>query len=572
MLNNLNAFFGGGEGSEATPSKNRFAAPMKNRNKPILGRLYSSANRFRTDYTVTNDVLGDGFNGKVQLIMQNGTGKMCALKSFNKLSQDKQKRHMTENEVLLALRMDHPNLCKVVDVYDEGDVVHMVMENLSGGDLYSRLQKYKTFNEDLAASSVHQMLLAINHLHKDGICHRDLKLENFCYESDAKDSRLKLIDFGFAKDWDPNTLMQAACGSISYVSPCILKGAYTNKCDLWSLGVIVFMLLGGYPPFHVANKNTPAGRNAFLELIKKGTYDMRPSRWNHISPEAKDFVKRLLTVEPNHRMSAQQALDHPWIRKFLARQQPAVLTDDILTALRTYAKASNVQRATCALAAWHKNVDAKDSRKWESVFFSLDRKNDGSIKIGDMKYRLTKDFNIGVGEVVKLFVAMDTNNNGVVSYSEWVAAMLSPRVIGSQSCGNISEMVFSRVDRDGTRYITVANLKDVFGDFFGDMSCEELVASVGESGSYASFGVVKASVPIFSETFTSSNGISYDAFQHHILKELAEASADEEELAPGLESGDNSLKFVDRDISGVSTSPDSFCQVTRSASSLPRVP
>merc|ERR1719181_1105354 len=125
------------------------------------------------------------------------------------------------------------------------------MECLDGGELYGRLSAMKVFPESLAAETTRQMLRAVGYLHAHNIVHRDLKLENIMYESKSPDSPVKVIDFGFAKVWDSDKLMQASCGSVAYVSPDVLRGhGYTSQCDLWSLGVIVFMLLSGYPPFH----------------------------------------------------------------------------------------------------------------------------------------------------------------------------------------------------------------------------------------------------------------------------------------------------------------------------------
>jgi serine/threonine protein kinase len=146
------------------------------------------------------------------------------------------------------------------------------------------------------------MLRAVGYLHGHGVVHRDLKLENFLYESESDDAQLKLIDFGFAKLWDQTTLMMASCGSIAYVSPDVLKGiGYTNKCDMWSLGVIIWMLLVGYPPFHGDEKS-------MIAKIKAGEADWRhKKRWKLVSPDAVDLIEKLLLKDPASRIDAQQA-------------------------------------------------------------------------------------------------------------------------------------------------------------------------------------------------------------------------------------------------------------------------
>merc|ERR1712176_1464300 len=166
------------------------------------------------------------------------------------------------------------------------------------GEHITRLER---FTERDAANAVHQMLLAVYYLHSQNIVHRDLKLENFLYEK--KDSSfLKLIDFGFSSLLsDPNIRMNMSCGTMSYVAPEVLAKSYTSQCDMWSLGVIVFILLSGYMPFSGDDK-------AQLKHIQEGSYRIISSRWKHVSATAKDFTFKLLQVEPTLRPTAKQAL------------------------------------------------------------------------------------------------------------------------------------------------------------------------------------------------------------------------------------------------------------------------
>merc|ERR1719191_2650584 len=179
----------------------------------------------------------------------------------------------------------------------------MITECCEGGELYFRLQKRGVYTNNDAADATRQMLRAVGYLHSHNVVHRDLKLENFLYESPADSAQLKLIDFGFAKIWDPSTLMMASCGSIAYVSPDVLLGkGYTSKCDLWSLGVIVWMLLVGYPPFHGDEK-------VMMKKIKSGQADWsHQKRWKPVTEDAIDFVRQLLAKDPDARPDANAAL------------------------------------------------------------------------------------------------------------------------------------------------------------------------------------------------------------------------------------------------------------------------
>merc|ERR1712048_298793 len=183
---------------------------------------------------------------------------------------------------------DHPHVARLVDVYESSDRLSLVMECMEGGELFDRVSERKVFSETDASHATWQMLLAVNYIHSKNVVHRDLKLENFLYESKNTD-HLKLIDFGFSKIWEKNTKMELSCGTLSYVAPEVLKKSYTSQCDMWSLGVIVFILLVGYMPFSGDDE-------VQFAHIKAGRYKKKPERWNSISEVAKDFTFKLLLV------------------------------------------------------------------------------------------------------------------------------------------------------------------------------------------------------------------------------------------------------------------------------------
>jgi serine/threonine protein kinase len=225
-----------------------------------------------------------------------------AVKVYRKQELSLSRLHSLQKEVNIYLMLSHPNIVKLHNVYESNETVHLSMELCSGGELYTRLKQKGNFSEKSAARAAFQMLSAIEHLHMQGIVHRDLKLENWLYESDVEDAPLKLADFGFSTKWNGREPMHESCGTTSYLAPEVFQANYTEKCDMWSFGVIMFALLNGKMPFVGKDRE-------LVDMIFECEYSFQ----NHISEEAQDFVEGLLKLNPENRMSASECLVHPWI-------------------------------------------------------------------------------------------------------------------------------------------------------------------------------------------------------------------------------------------------------------------
>jgi len=204
----------------------------------VSGRYNRLPKRIEDDYNLEKrKVLGTGYNGAVFMAKSKTSERKFAVKEFRLQGVTAEKKEELETEAEIFLSMDHPHVARLVDVFECDHSLNLVMECMEGGELFDRVREKKTFSNNDAAYAVYQMLLAINYIHKRGVVHRDLKLENFLYESKGSD-HLKLIDFGFSHIWEPNTTMALSCGTLSYVAPEVLRKKYTSQCDMWSLGVI----------------------------------------------------------------------------------------------------------------------------------------------------------------------------------------------------------------------------------------------------------------------------------------------------------------------------------------------
>lgn len=266
------------------------------------------------DFDFPGEVLGHGLCGDVVMARGKLDQGCYAMKTLGKEGQTVTKVKQMTEEVEIYVALSHPNIAKLHGIYEGGGKVCLIMECCTGGELYARLAERGVFSVPDAAEAMRQMLRAVGYLHSRNVVHRDLKLENFLYESEEDGAELKLIDFGFAKVWNnPSRLMFSPCGSISYVSPDILSAqGYTNKCDIWSLGVIIWMLLSGYPPFHGEDDKE------IMTKIKAGEPDWsHKTRWRGVPQEATNFVKKLLEKDPLVRPSAEEASQHPWLESGL---------------------------------------------------------------------------------------------------------------------------------------------------------------------------------------------------------------------------------------------------------------
>lgn len=256
---------------------------------------------FSSLYKVTDKVLGEGLNGEVKLAVHRQTGKKVAVKSYSMSRMCRKAMDDLTKEVRTQSSLEHPNVARVEAVFQSESKVRLLVEHLSGGDVFKHIMEVGEFGEGHAASLIHQLLGAVEHMHAKGLVHRDIKLENMMY-TDADRQAVKLIDFGFCTSWKAGGApMTRRCGTEGYMAPeLVRKHGYTSVADMWSVGVVAHALLTGDLP----------GRHEDWTPIMS-------ARLAECSPEAQKFVAALLTVDPADRLTAQQALTHC----FMLRQE-----------------------------------------------------------------------------------------------------------------------------------------------------------------------------------------------------------------------------------------------------------
>lgn len=298
----------------SSSSSRRQHRSSSNNNDPIkdVCPVTGHHSNILTDYYIFPTVLGKGHYGCVRECMHRKTKQFFAVKSIEKLKIGRLD-HL-QREVYLLSKINHRGIMKMVDIFEDVEFVHIVTEKYVGGELFDRIIDYTSddgcFDEIAAGTIVKTLLEAVAYLHRNGIVHRDIKPENVLFVTeDEEDLRVKLIDFGLSRRHKKgDAYMSNPVGTAYYMSPELLKGKYDQACDVWSTGIVAYILLCGYPPF---NGDTDPD---IFEAIKQASFQFPSQAWGHVSPEAKDFIKCLLRKDPRKRFTAEEALKHPWIR------------------------------------------------------------------------------------------------------------------------------------------------------------------------------------------------------------------------------------------------------------------
>ncbi|XP_026055507.1 calcium/calmodulin-dependent protein kinase IGb isoform X3 [Carassius auratus] len=258
------------------------------------------------------EVLGSGAFSEVFMVKERKTGKLFALKCVKK----KNKRDVNlENEIAVLRKIKHDNVVCLEDFYESRTHYYLVMQLVSGGELFDRILDRGMYSEADASLVIRQVLEAVSYLHKNGIVHRDLKPENLLYYSPDESSKIMVSDFGLSK-MEEKGIMSTACGTPGYVAPEVLaQKPYSKAVDCWSIGVITYILLCGYPPFYEETETR------LFSKIMKAQYEFDSPFWDDISESAKDFIRNMMQKNPKMRYDTEQALRHPWIIGKTARSQ-----------------------------------------------------------------------------------------------------------------------------------------------------------------------------------------------------------------------------------------------------------
>jgi len=286
-------------------------ARRTSRRASVVSQNFFKFDDINEKYSI-GEVLGTGNYAEVRLGVNKETKEKVAIKI---IQCSKGATDDILNEIDILARVDdHPHVVQLREIYEKKGRMFIVMELVTGGELFDRIIARQHFNETDARDLVYVLVETVSHMHAYGVVHRDLKPENILFKSPAPDAPIKIADFGLAKLYQPTgeeSVLKTLCGTPGYVAPEVLKNrkGYTPQCDMWSIGVILYILLCGYPPFQHEQQNK------LFKQILKADYHFHSPWWDKVSKEAKDLVSKLLVVDATKRLTSKEVLDHPWMKK-----------------------------------------------------------------------------------------------------------------------------------------------------------------------------------------------------------------------------------------------------------------
>ena len=349
-------------------------------------------------------------------------------------SNSEHKSITINKEINILKNLDHPNIIKVYEFYSTEKYIYIINELCTGGELFDKIVDVKHFSESVACNIMRQLLSAVAYCHEKGVIHRDLKPENILIESSEEKDKdffhIKIIDFGTCEILKKKKLTEQI-GTSFYIAPEVLKNGYNEKCDLWSCGVILYILLCGSPPFYGKNEKE------IFKRILDGNFTFRHKIWNKISTEGKNLVLKLLQVNPTKRISAKEALEDVWFQKNFNLNSNLDYQNSFKIFIKNiteFCAEQKLQQATLAFLV-HNFAPKDELDELRKIFFAFDKNGDGKLSKEEFVKGLS-NYNTNLTLILKsdnsiegLLKNIDSDNNGYIGFEEFLIASINKEKI-----------------------------------------------------------------------------------------------------------------------------------------------
>ncbi|XP_030520919.1 calcium-dependent protein kinase 17-like [Rhodamnia argentea] len=486
----------------ATPNNNvpvlpKMATPNPKPSKPapvgpVLNRPMED---LKASYSMGKE-LGRGQFGVTYLCTDKATGEQLACKTIAKRKLvNKEDIEDVRREVQIMHHLTgQPNIVELKGAHEDKRSVHLVMELCAGGELFDRIIAKGNYTERAAASLLRTIVQIVHTCHSMGVIHRDLKPENFLLLNKDEDSPLKATDFGLSVFFKPGDTFQDVVGSAYYIAPEVLKRKYGQEIDIWSVGVMLYILLSGVPPFWAESET------GIFNAILRGHIDFSSDPWPSISPGAKDLIHKMLNSDPKQRLTAFEVLNHPWIKED-GEAPDTPLDNAVLGRLKQFRAMNKFKKVALRVIAGC--LSKEEIRGLKEMFKGMDTDNSGTITLEELKQGLSmQGTKLSEYEVKQLMEAADADGNGTIDYDEFITAT----------------MHMNRMDREEHLY-TAFQFFDK--DNSGFITTEELAQALREYGMQDGRDIKE----IISEVDADNDGrIDYDEFVAMMKKGNPEAN------------------------------------------------
>lgn len=418
------------------------------------------------------ETLGSGAFAKVVKVVHKKSGQFRALKIIKKQKDQDPARMYLEVEILKKLV--HPNIMQIFEFFEDRKNFQIITELCEGGELFDMIVQKGNFGENEAAWVMKQLLSAVNYIHTNSICHRDIKPENILLDT-KKDNIIKIIDWGTARFFDKNKKMNKISGTPYYIAPEVLFEKYDEKCDVWSCGVIMYILLCGYPPFNGENDSE------ILAKIKLGEFSFPDEEWESVSDAAKKLIRLMLTKKPEDRPSAGECLNHPWLKENNKRDVNVNLGKKCLNNMRKFHAGRKLQQAALTYIVNYLMTKEEKNEMLE-IFQSLDTNGDGVLSREEIfeGYRQTLGDVEAKKEVDRIMTEIDIDKSGTIDYNEFVmAATNRQKMLNKEKL----EATFNIFDKDGNGSISKDEIKSLLCARSDDKKLlDEIIKEVDSNG------------------------------------------------------------------------------------------